>query len=133
MKNKDYIQEERKDESYSSIEKMKKKDYKHEKRKDESYSSKENMKNKDYVQEKRKDGSYSSREKMKKKMYMQEKRRDQIYSTKQKSIEVECKKRKREIINSLEEVFNIFHKKYAYVEFCDQLFYRHSVDSNYEP
>ena len=42
---------------------------------------------------------------------MQEKRRDQIYSTKQKSIEVECKKRKRKIINSLEEVVNIFHKK----------------------
>ena len=44
-------------------------------------------------------------------MYVQQKRRDQIYSTKEKSIEVECKKRKRKITNSLEEVVNISHKK----------------------
>ena len=36
MKNKDYKREKRKDESYSSRDKMKNKDYKHEKRKDES-------------------------------------------------------------------------------------------------
>ena len=45
----------------------------------------------------------------------------------------ECKKRKRKITNSLEGVVNIFHKKYAHVESFDQLFYRHSVDSNYKP
>ena len=81
MKNKDCIQEERKDESYSSIEKMKNKDYKHGKRK------------KLIIQFERK---------------YEEQR---LCSTKQKSIEVECKKRKRKITNSLEGVVNIFHKK----------------------
>ena len=72
-------------------------------------------------------------------MYVQQKRRDQIYSTKEKSIEVECKKRKRKITNSLEEVVNISHQKKISIEavfmcgICDQLFYRHSVDSNYKP
>ena len=72
-------------------------------------------------------------------MYVQQKRRDQIYSTKEKSIEVECKKRKRKITNSLEEVVNIFHTKKISIgavfmcRICDQLFYRHSVDSNYKP
>ena len=54
-KGEDYIQEKRKDESYSSREEVKSMDYKQEKRKDRVFSSRVEIRSKDYNKEKRND------------------------------------------------------------------------------